>query len=93
MEDREEGTKEKTGRKKVSLKKISLGVKIWLKETVIMVQRKVEEDDVLQNVPIANIQLYKRSYYQLLMGVKVEGEFTQTLKNQGARGYCGEVGF
>ena len=37
MEDREEGTKEKTGRKKVSLKKISLGVKIWLKETVIMV--------------------------------------------------------
>ena len=32
------------------------------------------------------LNFYKRSYYQLLMGVKVEGEFTQTLKNQGARG-------
>ena len=47
MEDREEGTKEKTGRKKVSLKNISLGVKRWLEETAIMVQRKVEEDNAL----------------------------------------------
>ena len=56
MKDREEGTKEKIGRKKVSLKKISLGVKRWLKENAIMVQRKVEEDDIFENAPIANIQ-------------------------------------
>ena len=56
MKDREEGTKEKIGRKKVSLKKISLGVKIWLKENAIMVQRKVEEDDIFENALIANIQ-------------------------------------
>ena len=56
MKDREEGTKEKIGRKKVSLKKISLGVKIWLKENAIMVQRKVEEDDIFENAPVANIQ-------------------------------------
>ena len=56
VKDREEQTKEKTGRKKVSLKKISLGVKGWLKETAIMAQRKVEGDDVLENAPVANIQ-------------------------------------
>ena len=36
VKDKEEQTKEKTRRKKVSLKKISLGVKRWLKETAIM---------------------------------------------------------
>jgi len=36
VKDREEGTKEKIGRKKVSLKKISLGVKRWLEETAII---------------------------------------------------------
>ena len=56
MKDKEEQTKEKTRRKKVSLKKISLGVKRWLKETAIMAQRKVEGDDVLENAPVANIQ-------------------------------------
>ena len=56
VKDKEEQTKEKTGRKKVSLKKISLGVKRWLKETAIMAQRKVEGDDVLENAPVANIQ-------------------------------------
>ena len=56
VKDKEEQTKEKTRRKKVSLKKISLGVKRWLKETAIMAQRKVEGDDVLENAPVANIQ-------------------------------------
>ena len=56
MKGREEGTKEKIGRKKVSLKKIYLGVKRWLEENAIRVQRKVEEDDIFENAPVANIQ-------------------------------------
>ena len=56
MKDREEGTKEKIGRMKVSLKKIYLGVKRWLEENAIRVQIKVEEDDIFENAPVANIQ-------------------------------------
>ena len=43
MNDKEEGTKEKTRRKKVSLKKIYLGVKIWLEETAIMGREKLNK--------------------------------------------------
>ena len=34
-----------------------------------MAQRKVGEDDVLENMAVANSQIYKRSYCQLLIGV------------------------
>ena len=37
-------------------------MKRWLEEMAIMAQRKVGEDDVLENMAVANIQIYKRGY-------------------------------
>ena len=63
MEDREEGTKEKTGRKKVSLKrKIYLKVKRWLEMAAIKAQREVGEDDVLKNVPVTIFNFIRKIY-------------------------------
>ena len=69
MNDKEEGTKEKTRRKKVSLKKIYLGVKIWLEETAIMGREKLNKTMYWKTRQSPIFSFYKRSYYQLLMGV------------------------
>ena len=49
-------------------KKKSLEVKRWLEMTAIMAQREVGKYDVLKNVPITNIQFYKKKLLIIING-------------------------
>ena len=66
-------------------KKKSLEVKRWLEMTAIMAQREVGKYDVLKNVPITNIQFYKKKLLIIINGgygkhKKWRGKFTPTLR-------------